>query len=76
MNLDQLQQGQRYRVVMQVPGVWIVPRQAVMKYLWRDGNRLSFDLRPLAGTQEIEAKHIVAIEPTQLPLQEPRKLSR
>jgi hypothetical protein len=71
-----LERGQRYRVVMQVPGVWNVPREAVMQYLWREGDRLFFSLRPEAGTSDIEIKHIVAIEPTTAAVHVPRKVKR
>lgn len=51
--------GEKYKVIFQIPGVHKKPRVAVMKFLGTSLHHYYFDLRPLAGTQEVEKKHVL-----------------
>lgn len=74
--ISKLVPGQHYRVVIVIPGVWNVPRESVMQYLSTEGSVLRFSLRPIAGTQELDRKHITAIEPTEHAVYAPRKVRK
>jgi hypothetical protein len=54
--------GQRYRLVYRSQ-TQRLPREAVMTYLGRDGDTLSFDARPVAGTQHMPAAWLRTAEP-------------
>lgn len=68
-----LEPGRRYRVVMVIPGVWNAPRTAVMGFLGMNGTNLSFNLRPVAGTQELDPQYIRLIQPTEDEVHAPRR---
>jgi hypothetical protein len=56
--------GNHYRIVQTIPGVWIKPRESVMRYIGRDvaANRLLFSARPRFGTQDVSVETIDEIE--------------
>jgi hypothetical protein len=55
-------QGAMYRVRIQVPGVFKVPRESVMKLIGETDDELIFSARPKFGTQEVERRHITEME--------------
>ena len=73
-----LQVGQRYRIHSMIPGVERVMRESVMAFLYygddNHPNSLFFDLRPLAGTQEVDYRHIHAMWKTDADLKMPGKV--
>jgi hypothetical protein len=74
MDANDLVEGAHYRVVMFIPGYWNAPREAVMKYLGRNGSNLVFDLGPDGGTKTFDAKYVFEIELTDEPVRQPKKL--
>lgn len=73
-----LLKGKNYRVVTMIPGVQRVPREMVASYLGEGTNPYEpsrvFNLRPLAGTQDIPKAHILSINPTDQNKALPRKI--
>lgn len=57
-------EGAMYRVRVQIPGVFKVPRESCMKLIGvkNDGATLIFSARPRFGTQDIEMKYVIDIE--------------
>jgi hypothetical protein len=70
--------GQRYKVHSMIPGVERVMRESIMEFLeYGDESHrrsLFFNLRPLAGTQEIDFLHVHAMWETDAPLALPGKI--
>ena len=74
LNITGLKPGQNYRIIFQIPGVHYKPRETIMRYLGHDvmgHNELSFDLRPVAGTQSIKIDWIMEVWETDKPVFEP-----
>lgn len=73
-----LLKGKNYRVVTMIPGVQRVPREMVASYLGEGTNPYEpshvFNLRPLAGTQDIPKTCIISINPTEQDKALPRKI--
>jgi len=71
-------QGRRYKVHSMIPGVERVMRESIMDFLnYGDDYHpysLFFNLRPLAGTQEVDFRHIHAMWETDAELSMPRKI--
>lgn len=57
-----LSPGSKYRITYQIPGVHRKPREAVLRYMDRDGDRVIFDGRPAVGTTTIDAECIKSAE--------------
>jgi hypothetical protein len=57
-------QGAMYRVRVQIPGVFRVPRESCMKLIGTsdNGETLIFSARPRLGTQEVQMRHVTEIE--------------
>jgi hypothetical protein len=55
--------GQRYKIIFQIPDVHRKPRVAVVRFLRKlsgPNGILLFDIRPIAGTQEMHPEWIYA----------------
>lgn len=63
----ELVEGGMYRIVVQIPGVWKVPREACMKLIFvledqYEGQTLVFSARPRFGDDRVNMKHVTELE--------------
>lgn len=63
LDVSRFQQGAKYRIQYQIPGLHRATREAVMRFTCtRDGGgTLVFDARPNAGTQEVRPDWVKAV---------------
>jgi hypothetical protein len=71
LRVEGLKVGQRYRVIFHVPG-FKLPRQMVAEYMdQKDNVSLFFNLRPVAGTQELNVEWVKQMWETAQPIMTP-----